>query len=227
MLDFIRRIYNLQLLNAEGVGGDPAGAGEGDPAGAGEGEGTAGIGEGSGGNNGDDEKKFTQADLNRIAAAEKASGKRSLLKKLGFDSEDDIIEFINSTRSQQNSSKSEEEKLNDSLAAEKIKAQENARKAERLENKLTVLKNHGKEEYVDDITLIVESRMDDDTSFEKALTEVKKLYPSMFTDGETGTGTGSSSNPPRGKGQKSGSLGSRLGKQRRESVKSNDTYFSK
>lgn len=222
MLDFIRRIYNLQLFDAEGTGGDPAGSGEG--------EGTVGIGEGgegSEGNNGDDEKKFTQADLNRIAAAEKASGKRSLLKKLGFDSEDDVIEFINSTRSQQNSSKSEEEKLNDSLAAEKIKAQENARKAERLENKLTVLKNHGKEEYVDDITLIVESRMDDDTSFEKALAEVKKLYPSMFTDTENGTGTGSSSNPPRGKGQKSGSLGSRLGKQRRESVKSNDTYFSK
>lgn len=67
-----------------------------------------------------DPKEFTQADLDRIAAREKAQGKRSALadfaKEHGFNSIEDAQAFITAARDAQQAALSEQEKREKALA---------------------------------------------------------------------------------------------------------------
>ena len=209
MNDFIRRLKNLCLCEADGAGG------------GGEGAETTPTNTAT-----EDDKKFTQADLNRIGATEKASGKRAVLKALGFETEEDALAFINTAREDANAKKTETERAAETLVNEQKKSAAAEARASELENKLSILKAGGNPANVDDLAVLVASRIKDDVTFDQALEEVKKNYPSLFGIIETGSGTGTGGTRPHTQSKDKGdNIGARLGKARRESQKTEVDFF--
>lgn len=215
----LERFLNLKMMDGEGSGGT---GGTGSDGGAGGSEG----GEGEKG-----EKTFTQEDLNRIAAQEKRQGAASILKALGFEKEEDAKKFVETYRKAENEKKDDLEKAKEETETEKKAKLEAEKKADMLEKKFKVVAAGVSADKADDVLILANAKAVDGKSFEDALEEVKKSYPSLFeqqsSDPNKGTGTGG--NPPRSKGGSGQStLGKRLAEQRRASSQNNTkkSYFS-
>ena len=136
---------------------------------------------------------FSQADLNRIGAQEKANGKKAMLKELGFKDEGAAKEAIKKYNewlaSQQTEAEKAQAKINEAATA-KAEAESRALIAEQ---KLDVIKQGGNAQFVDDILALVNVRVNDTTDFTKALEDVKKAHPSFFGESQSndkGTGGG-------------------------------------
>ena len=204
----LERFLNLKMMDGEGSGGT---GGTGSDGGAGGSE---------GGEGGKGEKTFTQEDLNRIAAQEKRQGAASILKSLGFEKE-----------KAENEKKDDLEKAKEETETEKKAKLEAEKKADMLEKKFKVVAAGVSTDKADDVLILANAKAVDGKSFEDALEEVKKSYPSLFeqqsSDPNKGTGTGG--NPPRSKGgSEQSTLGKRLAEQRKASSQNNTkkSYFS-
>lgn len=120
-------------LRAIPAGGNGEGGGEG--GGEGEGSGTDG-GAGSG-----EDKVFTQEELNRIAAREKAQGRAAAEKQLAEDLGVDIEEakaIITAHREQEEAQKTEHQKAMDAAAEKQRKAEEAAANAAKVTHDATI-----------------------------------------------------------------------------------------
>lgn len=206
-----------------------------DGAGAGSGSGTdAGADTGADNNNqaqnaNTQTQTFTQADLNRIGAQEKAAGKNSILKALGFEDEKsakDAITAYNAWKaSQQTEAEKTQEKLN---AATNAQSAAEARAA-LAENKLEIMKAGGNASSVDDIMAMVSVRVNDTTDFKAALEDVKKAYPNFFgtSDSNSDTGTGGGLNRQNNnKGKTAEGIGARLAQNRIKTSTTKNPYFN-
>lgn len=187
---------------------------------------------GSGGTNsseGEAEKTFTQAELNRIAAQEKRQGAASVLKALGFEKEDDAKAFVEQYRKAEASKKDDLQKAQDKLANETKAKAEVEKKADLLEKKLKVLEKGVPAASADDVVLLATAKAVDGVSFDDALETVKTTYPALFGEHQEAGGTGGSGNPPRGgAGGDASSIGKRLAEKRNTSKARNDkhSYFN-
>lgn len=211
----------------------PDGAGA--PAGDGEGSGAAGAnstgansstGDGSGqeGN-----KTFTQEDINRIAAKEKAEGRRALLKELGIEDTEDSRNAIKNYLAQQESQKSDLQKANDRASkAEKAQADAEAN-ALVIQRKYDALAAGAKADTIDDLMALANTKVNDKTDFKSALEQVKKAYPVFFNEAsQTGAvGTGRSTNPARNTNGHQMSMGERLAKSRMGDTQAENPFFKK
>lgn len=172
---------------------------------------------------------FSQEDLNRIGAQEKAAGKRSILKELGFEDEkaakDAITKYNEWKASQQTEAEKQQEKL---TAATNAQSAAEAR-AVLAENKLEILKAGGNAASVDDIMAMVSVRVNDKTDFKAALEAVKKAYPNFFgvSDSGSDTGTGGGLNrQSNNKGKTAEGIGARLAQNRIKTSTAKNPYFN-
>ncbi len=186
-------------------------------------------GEGDTQNGSQNDQTFTQADLNRIGAQEKAAGKKSILKELGFKDEQsakDAITAYNTWKaSQQTEAEKTQEKLN---AATNAQSAAEARAA-LAENKLEIMKAGGNASSVDDIMAMISVRVNDTTDFKAALEDVKKAYPNFFgsTDSNSDTGTGGGLNRQNNnKGKTADGIGARLAQSKIKNSPVKNPYFN-
>lgn len=172
---------------------------------------------------------FSQADLNRIGAQEKANGKKSVLKEWGFEDEKSAKEALTKFKEWQASQKTEAEKIQ-----EKITTADNAKNAAEAralaaENKLEIIKAGGNATFVDDIMALVSVRVNDSTDFKAALEAVKKDHPSFFAagsnSGDSGTG-GSLNRQNNNKNNPVQGIGERLAQNRLKNTPAKNPYFN-
>lgn len=215
----------LFMLAPDGAGA-PAGDGDSGDAGTNGTGANSSTGDGSGqeGN-----KTFTQEDINRIAAKEKAEGRRALLKELGIEDTEDSRNAIKNYLAQQESQKSDLQKANERASkAEKAQADAEAN-ALAIQRKYDALAAGAKADTIDDLMALASTKINDKTDFKSALEQVKKAYPVFFNESsQTGTvGTGRSTNPARNTNGHQMSMGERLAKSRMGDTQAESPFFKK
>lgn len=180
------------------------------------------------------ERTFTQKEVSAIMAKEKRQGKNSVLKNLGFNSEEDAKKAFNLLKALTDSQKTDEQKIideKDEAAKGKDKAEERAIKAE---NKLACLMAGVSKDCIDDVLAIASAKVDEDNELSDVLEEMKKnkRYSLFFgeseeTEDETDKGhKGTGAKPKNNKGDKGepGNLGERLAKNSSKPAKKS-SYF--
>lgn len=156
---------------------------------------------------------FSQADLNRIGAQEKANGKKAMLKELGFKDEAAAKEAITKYNEWLASQQSEAEKAQAKINAATAAQGEAETRALVAEQKLEVIKQGGNPQFVDDILALVNIRVNDTTDFNKALEDVKKAHTTFFGNTQNNdTGTGGGLNRKTGNQTGTQGIGARLAK---------------
>lgn len=174
-------------------------------------------------------KTFTQEDLNRIAAQEKRQGQNSILKALGFETEEEAKKYLDAKRKEDDDKKDDLQKAQEATQAANAAKSAAEAKAELIEKKYKVIALGVSSERVDDIVTLANAKAVDGKSFDDAVAEVKTNYPELFNQQEKRGGTGSNGNPPRKNPQGTeSSLGKRLAEQRKtsKSQDAKDSYFT-
>lgn len=169
------------------------------------------------------EKSYTQEQLNAMMANEKRTARQALLKELGFDIKDDksykdTIKAIKSTLDAEKTQSQLDSEARERAESEKAEAEA---KASKLEMKVEALSAGANPEYLEDIIVLAQSKVDENTPIGKAMAELKTRYPVLFST--ESSGTGNSTNPPRKPNSTSEGLGQRLAKSHKASTKS--SYF--
>ena len=169
--------------------------------------------------------QYTQEQINTMMANEKRTARQALLKSLGIELKDgekyeDAIKRIKGTL--------DAGKTQAQLDAEaKIKAEserdEANKKVSALETKVAALSAGVKPEALDDVITLTQAKVLSGKTTDQALNELKTAYPVLFGEADKNNGTGSPNNPARNKSGNTESLGQRLAKNSKNSVKS--TYF--
>ncbi|WP_051221243.1 hypothetical protein [Eremococcus coleocola] len=143
--------------------------GEADPA--------EGTGTDSTGGEGKPEAIFTQEDLNRIGTKEKASGRSSMLKDLGFETEEDAKAAITKYQEWQKSQQTEVERQNEALAQAQ-KANENLESQNKtLLAEISALKAGVHGDSVEDVITLAQRLVTEDKTIDEAIGEVLEKYP--------------------------------------------------
>lgn len=180
------------------------------------------------------EKTFTQKEVNAIMAKEKRQGKNSVLKNLGFESEEDAKKAFNLLKALTDSQKTDEQKVieeKDEVAKGKDKAEERAIKAE---NKLACLMAGVSKDCIDDVLAIASAKVDEDNELSDVLEDMKKnkKYALFFGESEESDdepsngnkGTGAKPKNNKGGNDEPGNLGERLAKNSSKPAKKS-SYF--
>lgn len=182
-----------------------------------------GNGEGSQG-----EKTFTQSQVNGMMAKEKNEGKRSILKSLGFDKEEDALAAIKELETFRNSKKTQDELNKEELGKTKDALGKANERAIAAENKLTCISNGVDTDCVDDILAIAKSKVTDEKSLEDVVKEMKEdsRYKSFFTNPKAKSGTGSTPGHSGNNDDNESDNGKRLAEMRNASKKeTKNSYF--
>ena len=137
------------------------------------------------------EKTFTQEQVNGMMAKEKNEGKKSVLKALGFGSEEEAKKAIQLYNAMIESQKSEEEKAKEAFEKSDREKEEYRIRAEEAEFKALCLEYGVDKDYVSDILAIAKLRVDDKKDMNKVLSEMQKdkKYSSFFQKQSEGTGS--------------------------------------
>ncbi len=169
--------------------------------------------------------QYTQEQINNMMANEKRTARQALLKSLGIELKDgekyeDAIKRIKGTL--------DAGKTQAQLDAEaKTKAEgerdEANKKVSALETKVAALSAGVKPEALDDVITLTQAKVLSGKTTDQALKELKTAYPVLFGEADKNNGTGNPNNPARNKSGNIESLGQRLAKNSKHSVKS--TYF--
>lgn len=214
----MKNFEDLMKLDAPDDGGGGTGSGDGDNKGGDDGK----------GGDPNKEKTFTQEDINRIAANEKAQGKKSVLKDLGFEDEDSAKKAFEDWKKFQDSQKTEAEKAKEEKDTALKEAQAAKERADMVEQKLEAIKAGATPTLVDDLIVLARIKMSDTVNFAQALEEVKKTYPNFFGAEGTGSGTGSPGNPARKQTGKDGveGIGKRLAQGKSQPQGNKNPYFT-
>lgn len=170
-------------------------------------------------------KSYTQEQLNTMLANEKRTARQAILKELGFEVSNpkDYKATVKGIKATLDAGKTQAQ-----LDAEARKTAETAKaeaeaKASMLEMKVAALAAGVNPQYLDDVIILAQAKVNDTTTVDKVITELKNKYSTFFEEGSTVSGTGRSNNPPRKPATKTEGLGQRLAKANRPVNKS--TYF--
>lgn len=171
-------------------------------------------------------KSYTQEQLNTMLANEKRTARQAILKELGFEVSNpkDYKATVKGIKATLDAGKTQAQ-----LDAEARKTAETAKaeaeaKADMLEMKVAALAAGVNPQYLDDVIILAQAKVNDTTTVDKVITELKNKYSTFFEESSTtASGTGRSNNPPRKPATKTEGLGQRLAKANRPANKS--TYF--
>lgn len=124
-----------------------------------------------------EERLFRQQDVNNIVAREVKKAQEKLLKELGIDDFENAKEGLQKFREWQESQKTEQEKLQETLqklqADNETLAGENAN----LKAQLAAVKQGVKAESVEDVIALAERLVNDETTIDDAIKQVIEKYP--------------------------------------------------
>lgn len=184
------------------------------------------------------EKTFTQKQVNQMMAREKKQGRMSVYQELGLNPDD--AKTMAMVKALIESTKTEEQKVQEQQAQSNAKVAEAEQRAMMAEAKAEAMQFGAQAQYVDDVVTLAISKMSDNTDLKTILGELKTKYPVWFTEGEndgddknkgaqaTGQkGTGSSvkgSDKSKGSGTVAG-LGKRLAAQRRSGSDNKKSFW--
>lgn len=207
--------------NSNGASGDDGGA-------------TGGDGAGEGGESSEASRTFTQDEVSRMMAKEKKQGRNSAYNELGINPNDRrMVKLIKSLVATQK----EEDKNGDGETVD-VKLEEAEHRAMMAELKADILAQNIQTSFIDDAVTLVSNRLATEEGIDSAsaISDLKKKYPSWFTD--TGTveeqkakrGTGSSigamaNEAGKGGNNEQASFGKRLAASRKASSKQSFSYF--
>lgn len=219
----------VPFMDGEGGGGSGGTGGTGgDGSGEGEKGGTGGTGgEGSGGDEGKGKKTFSQDEVNKLLAKEKDSGRRAILKEiLGTDDIKTAKEGWDKYQQYLESQKTEQQKKDEALATEKKARADAENLLKATNNKLALLSAGAKTEYLDDLLILANAKVNDETKIEDVIKGLKTSHVMMFGEGSfEGTGTGG--NPGKKKiPDKNDGLGKRLAEQKKIVQQVKNPYFT-
>ena len=190
------------------------------------GSGTGNDGQGGSGNqNPAGGKTFTQEQVNTMMANEKRTARNALLKELGYEVKDgakasDVVATVKGILDQGKTQQQLDKEAKENAETAKTAAET---KANNLQAQVDAMKAGVKPDYVDDAINLLLPRVTEDKSLTKLLEEYKTKYPNWFGEGSS-SGTGSATNPPRGKGGEIGGMGKRLA-QTNQPAQSKSNYF--
>lgn len=194
--------------------------------------------DGNNGGSGDKagEKTFTQEDLNRVGKQEKESGRKSMLKALGFEDEESAKEAITKYNEYLESQKTEEQKKNEALTKATNDAKASEQRALRAEAKVAALVLGANPEVVDDLITLALTKVTDDKDLDTVMKEMQgnSAFSSFFNKTEneeenskgkkgTGSNVGTGSTGSGG----GSSLASRLAGKGTSSGGKKSSYFTR
>lgn len=171
------------------------------------------------------ERTFTQAEVNAMMAREKEQGRKSVLKELGVEDLSSAKKGLDQHKKFLDSQKTDLEKARE---GEKAALDDNEKLRKELSasnQKVSVLMAGCQADKINDVTLLAQARVTENLSFDKAIEQVKKEYPSFFGD-STPKGTGGNVNPQNRGGSDSEGLGARLASQAKNAYSGKNPYFS-
>lgn len=136
-------------------------------------------------------KMFTQEQLNALLASEKRDGKKSMLKSLGFESEEDAKKQLAEFKVYRDNQKTAEQRYSDDMKAEQAKTAEALDKALNAEIKLSIVTAGGSAETAAEIAILVKSKMREDEKLtaDEAVKQVKEKLPQLFSGADAGNGS--------------------------------------
>lgn len=181
-------------------------------------------------NSGSNERTFTQSEVNAMMAKEKREGKNSILKSLGFNSEEDAKSAFALLKALTDSQKTAEQKANENKDKAVNEKNDAEKRASVAESKLSCFIHGVDKDSIDDVLAIAMNKVTDEKDLDKVLDEMKKdkRYSSFFTESNgknngTGHNPGHSNNDSKEKGSYGKSLGTNSSVNNKKDRKS---YFS-
>ena len=170
-------------------------------------------------------KTYTQEQLNTMMANEKRTARNAILKELGFDIKDDknFKDTMKNIKDTLDAGKTQAQLDAEAKAAAETAKAEAETKAAKLEMKVAALAAGVNPEYLDDIIVLAQAKVSETNTVDKVMEEFKTKYPAFFKESSGGSGTGSSTNPPRKPPAGTEGLGQRLAKVNKPAAKS--SYF--
>lgn len=182
-------------------------------------------------NEGDDqnepgEKTFTQSQVTAMLTREKKEGRRSMLRALGFKSENEAKNALSAAQkllAGQNDSANDQE--DDATVQEALK------RAEAAEDKLACIAAGVSKDSIDDALAIAKLKVTEEKTLETVLVEMSKeaKYASFFESEQDNNGKKGTGNDPghvSTKGKKGeGSYGARLASSVTQRSKEKSSYF--
>lgn len=169
-------------------------------------------------------KTFTQAQVNAMMANEKRTARHALLKELGYEVKAgakvaDVVATVKGVLDQGKTQQQLDQEARTKAEEDKTAAES---RAATLQAQVDVMKAGVKSEYVDDAITMLLPKVTEEKPLTKLLEEYKTKYPAWFGESAS-SGTGSPTNPPRGKNGETGGMGKRLAQTNSSQGKS--SYF--
>lgn len=159
-------------------------------------------------------KTYTQEQVNAMMANEKRTARQATLKELGFEVNDDqsYADTVKGIKKTLDAGKTQQQLDAEARTKAESALTEANKKAATLEMKIAALAAGVKPDCVDDIITLAQAKVNDNTTIEKALEDLKSKYPTLFGGETTNTssGTGNPANPPKKGTVASDGMGKRL-----------------
>lgn len=170
-----------------------------------------------------EEKMFTQADVNRMMAAEKEQGRKSILKELGVEDVSSAKEGLQKYHEYLNSQKTTLEQAQEQSKQLQANYDNAVKEATYAKNCMAAMKLGVTVDSVDDLVALASGKVTQEKTLEAVITEMKSnpIYSGFFTKPSQGTGQGGMQSKPSG-GTDS-SLAKTLAERSRQTTKS--SYF--
>src|SRR5690554_2644915 len=124
-----------------------------------------------------EEKIFRQEDVNNIVAREVKKTQEKLLKELGIDDFENAKEGLQKFREWQESHKTEQEKLQETLQKYQTDNETLASENANLKAQLAAVKQGVKADSVEDVIALAERLVNDETTIDNAIKQVIEKYP--------------------------------------------------
>lgn len=171
-------------------------------------------------------KTFTQEDVNRMMAAEKEQGRKSILKELGVQDVASAKEGLQKYQEFLNSQKSELEKAQASEAKLQTEYASAIARANHAENCIAAMKLGANTESIDDLVALAMTKVSDTKNFETVLSEMKSnsVYSGFFQT-SVGTGSGGMQGHPAGEGETTTTLAKSLAEKQLSQRTQKSNYF--
>lgn len=125
----------------------------------------------------EDEKTFTQKDVNSIAAKEARKAQEKLFKEVGIEDFDNAKEGLQKFKEWQDSQKTEAEKQSEAVESLQGEKEALTNTVSQLEAQISAMNAGVDGESVEDVIALAERLVNDDTDIDAAIKQVIDKYP--------------------------------------------------
>jgi len=123
------------------------------------------------------DKSFTQDDVSKIAAREAKKAQEKILKELGVKNVKSAKQGLSDYKKQQDAQKTDAEKAIERAKTLEDENSANSKTLKTLETKVSAMKADVDPKSVDDVVVLANNLVDDDTDIDAAIEKVIEKYP--------------------------------------------------